>query len=106
MLQIILSESPNLVARTMTISAGNELVVSDCIHFVPCHNENAHPFPDESQTDHCPRGGDILVADSETVLVGVSQRTNEKLGGIFRTWQNHHDQSMEGIGSLRISKRV
>lgn len=64
---------------------------------------NAHPFPDESQTDHCPRGGDILVADSETVLVGVSQRTNEKLGGIFRTWQNPL-RARQGIGSLGTSK--
>ena len=50
-----------------------------------------------------PRGGDILVADSETVLVGVSQRTNEKLGGIFWTWQIHSDQSMQGIHSGKLT---
>eukprot|EP00438_Fugacium_kawagutii_P033847 Skav226814 [mRNA] locus=scaffold6234:46882:61669:- [translate_table: standard] len=40
-------------------------------------------------------GGDILVADSETVLVGVSQRTNEKGADklakfLFAAWQSFH----------------
>ena len=46
-----------------------------------------------SQLSESQSGGDILVADSETVLVGVSQRTNEKGADklakfLFVLWQN------------------